>query len=571
MQLNNKKGIALVFSLMITVVLLGLSSMFIARTIGERNMSKRERGMGIAFSLSEAAAHNALETIDTFINQYLYNLVTDLNPTTVINNTNSYYNNQDGVGFLVNYVRENGEYAGTQLLTLDGSQGEYNSSNFSLNGGTYNFRIVFTEKEDPVKLSDDEWDFPYNYRIKATGNFDGVIKELILSGDFIINIQRDSFAKYALFTNSQSMPSGSNVWFKDTTNFAGPVHTNDRFNFYGNPGGTFEGTVEQVQQTARFYNGGSSVLLDDDNNGTTDVPVFNEQFNRGVGAITLSSSVQMQDMIDQASGGESFGSDGVYVPNNGGALTGGIYVRGNGNITVGVNGSNQPTYTVQQGSTTKVVTLNKSSNQTTVETVGGSTTTYSGLPDGVEDVGTIIFVDGSISSLGGTVQQNEQLTIASDGDVVINNHLVYSNYTAGVGTPGTVGYVPPHADGADNLLGLVSWNGDVVIGNSAPDDLNVHGTIMTQNGILTVDDYDDQGVGPRGAVTLLGGVLQDNYGAFGTFSGSTGNQLSGYGRNFVYDERMRTGNAPPYFPSMNTFIAFTNDITDKIVWTEGGL
>ena len=27
---------------------------------------------------------------------------------------------------------------------------------------------------------------------------------------------------------------------------------------------------------------------------------------------------------------------------------------------------------------------------------------------------------------------------------------------------------------------------------------------------------------------------------------------------------------PPYFPSMQKYIAFTNDITDKIVWQEGG-
>jgi hypothetical protein len=32
---------------------------------------------------------------------------------------------------------------------------------------------------------------------------------------------------------------------------------------------------------------------------------------------------------------------------------------------------------------------------------------------------------------------------------------------------------------------------------------------------------------------------------------------------------MALGEAPPYFPTLNTFIAFTNDITDKLVWQEG--
>jgi len=59
-------------------------------------------------------------------------------------------------------------------------------------------------------------------------------------------------------------------------------------------------------------------------------------------------------------------------------------------------------------------------------------------------------------------------------------------------------------------------------------------------------------------------------GAFGLFNGETGNYLTGYGRNFVYDARMMEGKTPPYFPTLNAFIAFTNDILDKIVWQIGG-
>ena len=151
----------------------------------------------------------------------------------------------------------------------------------------------------------------------------------------------------------------------------------------------------------------------------------------------------------------------------------------------------------------------------------------------------------------------------------ITNNILYQDYTPGVGTPGTAGYVPPTADGATNLLGLVSWAGNVRISTSAPNNINVHSTILARQGVFQVDNYSSGA--PRGTATLLGGIISDDYGAFGTFNGSTGQQVSGYGRNFVYDERMETGNAPPYFPSLNTFIAFTNGITDKIVWQEGGL
>ena len=147
---------------------------------------------------------------------------------------------------------------------------------------------------------------------------------------------------------------------------------------------------------------------------------------------------------------------------------------------------------------------------------------------------------------------------------------MYSDYTPAQNNPGDASYVPPTANGAENLLGLVSWGGDIRVGTSAPDDINVHATLLAQNGILQVDEYNNQARGPRGTATLLGGVISDYYGAFGLFNGSTGQQLSGYGRNFVYDDRMLVGNAPPYFPSLKTFIAFTNDIIDKITLQEGG-
>jgi hypothetical protein len=192
-----------------------------------------------------------------------------------------------------------------------------------------------------------------------------------------------------------------------------------------------------------------------------------------------------------------------------------------------------------------------------------------GLPDGVDDVGTIVYVDGQITDFRGTVKGDEQTTVASTSDIIIKNNVTYQNYTAATGTPGTSGYVPPSADGYDNLLGIVSWEGDVRVGTTAPNNITVHGTVLASSGVMKVDNYDDTGVGSRGTATVLGGVITDNYGAFGQFNSSSGNQVSGYGRNFVYDQRMAVGSAPPYFPTLNTFVAFTNDITDKLVWQGG--
>lgn len=568
MKINNEKGVALAFTLFLMLILISLSSLFVLRTIHESRMAQIEREEAKAFYLAEAAANAGLERLDILVNNYLQNEILSTNPSTVISQAQGYVTSNDGISFLLNQVNNSAPVQdGEQGLTLNGTQAEYLLSD-SLGGGSYQYKIIFTEKSNPAASGVDAWDFPYSYRVESLGSASSSGKDVNLSGDFTVQIQRENFAKYALFTNQQTMPGGTNVWFTDKTNFNGPLHTNGRYNIYGNPSGTFNGVVSQVEQLARYYNGGSSILLDDDHNGTTDVPTFNAGFARDEDAVTLSSPTQQQDIVDQASGGNSYATNGIYVPESGGTLTGGIYVRGDSNINMSVDGSNNAVYTIQQGGTTKIITVNKSTNQTTVQQ-GASSTTYNGIPDGVDDVGTIIYVKGDIDSLEGTVQADTELTISSEDDIVITDHVKYADYTSGSGTPGTPGYVAPNATGKKNLLGLVTWAGDVRVGTAAPNNVDIHATVLAKSGQLQVDNYDSTYVGPRGTATLLGGVITDYYGAFGQFSGSTGAQVSGYGRNFVYDDRMAGGSAPPYFPSLNTFVAFTNDITDKMVWQEG--
>ena len=258
-------------------------------------------------------------------------------------------------------------------------------------------------------------------------------------------------------------------------------------------------------------------------------------------------------------------------PNNGTSVLGGVYVKGDAAVALSVDGSDRPVYTLTQGGTTKIITVDLAANQTIIQD-GASSETLTGVPDGTDELGNLIFVDGNITSLGGTIQGGDQLTVSAQGDVVITDNVVYQNYTPGTGSPGDADYVAPSVVGYDNLLGIVAWGDgnswtdeDVIIGTSAPDNLNIHASIFVEEGIFTVQDYTDQGVGPRGKATLIGGVVSDKYGAFGLFSGATGAELSGYGRNFVYDERMRSGISPPYFPTLQTFIAFSNDITDKVI------
>ncbi len=566
MRIRNERGIALAVTLLVIVVLIVFGAVFVMRTVTEKNLSDRQRMSVKAFYIAEAGEHIGLDSLNTIINTHMLNTVNTTNPNVLANRAQTAVGNGDGIGFLIQHAAN----GGAAQFTLVGTQAESNVSATSFGSGNYSYKISVTEKSDPTREATDTWKFPYYYRVESTGTSSGESKKVVVSGDFTVEVQRDNFAKYALFTDHHTMPSGSTVWFTDKTNFAGPLHTNERYAFARNPSGTFDGAVTQQNLQARFYNNGSSILSNSNSNGTIDVPTFNSTYTRSAAQIVLASSVQKQDLIDQARGGDTTTGNGIFVANNGTALTGGIYVSGNSNVTLAVDSNGDAKYTILQGSTTKNITVKKTQNQTVVETVGVGSTTYTGLPDGVDDLGTIIYVNGTVSSLAGTVQRDTEVTISSENDIVLSNHVVYQEYNAAVGTPGTVGYVPPNADDKTNLLGLVAWGGNVRIGTSAPNNVNVHSIVMARNGIFTVNNYTSTSVGSRGVATLLGGSITQFYGAFGLFNGSSGAQVAGYGRNFVYDSRTLLGKSPPYFPSMNTFVAFTNDLTDKLIWQEEG-
>jgi hypothetical protein len=173
------------------------------------------------------------------------------------------------------------------------------------------------------------------------------------------------------------------------------------------------------------------------------------------------------------------------------------------------------------------------------------------------------------------VQADAQVLIASHNDTIIQNNITYTDYTAGSGTPGTSTYVAPSVTPVDsttgndnNLLGIVSWDGSVRIGSSAPNNVTIDATLMASTGVVTVDNYDSGSA--RGTATILGGVISNNYGAFSTFNTNNGQQLTGYGRNFVYDQRMSSQYAPPYFPTLNIYMASSSDINTHKFWQTGG-
>ncbi len=411
------------------------------------------------------------------------------------------------------------------------------------------------------------YNFQYTITSQGTNPDDADrLVTVISSGNFQIQVDRQSFANYSLFTGTHTMTDGTRVWFTSNTNFTGRVHTNGRFAFAFSP--TFSnGKVSSVSDAAYYYNGGNPKLLEADHNAPRDTPMFGDGFERGADPITLPPNAF--DQREAAAGGPASDNselrsslglpadttpppDDIYVPNDGTSVTGGIYVQGDvDDLLLYVDGSDRQCVQVthSNGASSGIV-IDRANNQTIVNSVA-----YQGVPNGA------LYVAGEVGSFGGpdrageivppAIESDTAMTLIAEGDVVVTRDVVYEDD-------------PLIEADAKNVFGIFTPDGDIRIGTAAPDDIRIDSTLMTSDltGVVQVDDY--QYGDPRGTATILGGVISSYYGAFGTF-GQSGHK-SGYARNFVYDQRLNGGLAPPYFPTTSIFMPATSNI-NQIAWT----
>jgi hypothetical protein len=454
----------------------------------------------------------------------------------------------------------------------------------------------------------------YEIFYKYTVTSDGLItpkfrRRVTLSGTFSVQLSLQSFALYALFTDTHLTPAGQAIWFTNNTSFNGPVHTNGEFRFAFFP--TFTGKIDSVSSKAWYYNSGAAVELTNTENvvggtridaplvppdpnpqtatpanftlGSPTVPLPTTSFSQQGVAVGRNPSdaspvttAQIASAIPELTGAGSIPS-GIYVPvsdlssncrsDSGALMKGGVYVQGTlDSLTMGVSGTTA-VYQFVQGSTTTTVTVDRTNNQTTVSSngwppppsggscpgagPGPSTRTFTGVPKGWQGPGdlnaSMIFVQGNINGVSGTLGQNEQTTVAASGSIGIAGNIQYQ-------TP------PNPADpmsNPTNVLGLFASGGDIVIGPTAPNNVIVQAVLMAgasgsgYNSSVYVQNYNTGS--PRGNINLLGGVIEKFYGPSGTFN-SAGGVVTGYGRNYTYDTRMSRGFTPPYFPTTNMFV-----------------
>lgn len=458
---------------------------------------------------------------------------------------------------------------------------------------------------DGVRIGDGR--FVSGYRRELGGNqryalpfvmvSDGVQGEfrrrVVTQGEYQFDVGRRSFARYALFTNRHvSDQGGDRIWFTSDTLFDGPVHTNGNFNYFGRAWfggavstagvtqGNGQGAFGFTNGNGRFFNAGD--LDSGGNSPNLDTPGFTNrpEFDRGVDwrseYIALPENAHDQHTLAGDNGIlftqhmdslELFAANSSGNPVAAGDTAVYQYVR-----AVVRNSSNGPSYTITYRiSPEGRLERHISGNNWDVETETFNGVIYSErYIDRLRGPGRTN--DGNPATARPALAAFSQLTIVPQVGARITSDLIYEEQpcTGSLHRDGNE-VVRAQCDNlnAANVLGIFSPTGNIDIGNHssdstrrAPHNVRIQGSLLTSSGVVRVERF-NQG-NPRGAVSLLGGIIEQEYGAFGTFSAANASMSSGYAREFTFDPRMGRGLTPPYFPTVGV-----DGVTDTITFTFG--
>jgi len=488
----------------------------------------------------------------------------------------------------------------------------------------YTTRVVVSAATTPlVSPGGDHALFPYRWRIESTGIAGRARQIVSLSsqalelpdGIFAIALSK-GYTRFAHFLNDAQTGSAGTVWFHSGHVYDGPVHTNSRFNISFSP--TFKERATQAHGRANFQHAGND--LEADSNPPDDTPKlglnavactqvdcagFDRSFDYdpttpAIDPIPLPGSGARSAQRNAALGGTTPTPPANYSVHVGatavGETTGGIYIQGPAvdfELAANPGGITGQQFLIQTSSMRRtVITVDRVARTTTVShqchwngslctgnasdpwtpEPGITAQTLSGLTNGV------VFVDsGGIQALHGpttgaaAVNRDTLLDIIADGTINITHHLRYQADPRGA--DGVWGGSDDQI-GVDNVLGLVSWNGDVVI--DTPDGfgpVDLHFIVMTPNldgGAGGEFRAARQSARPaEGNANLVGGVIQMTFGPFGTFSGAS--LVHGYATNWSHDQRyLLRGLAPPFFPTLENFVVTTTGLGfNTYTWRQG--
>jgi len=412
-------------------------------------------------------------------------------------------------------------------------------SEVSLSPGDCSARIYGVEGNDGAWLK--------SYVIIATGRnrINGATRQVI------VRVRQTSFALYSYFTDQErSSVNGDTIWFYARDRIYGPVHTNDQLHIswaHTSADPIFYDTVSSVAESVDWGESGAPATTQD----------WRRVLDGGQQALTMGVSRIPLPLSSDAQRNAAWGSDtdfpttnGVYLPSAGSTLAAGIYIRGDCTIDFSVeNSTGNQVITIVRGSTTRIITVDRENNETTVKR-GSITDTYFGTPNGV------IYSTGHITSLEGTLANNYEdgsqilernaWTVATDvaagKDIIITDNLEYRTPPDGTKPP------THNSNLRAATLGLVAE--EVVLSTSCPNEMTLDAVILaggenTDDGTFYYAGWSSQ---KRNNLNVLGGIIQKRRGPVGTFNPYNNVHVSGYKKNYRYDARM-VDHPPPFFPT----------------------
>ncbi|MGH8004037.1 MAG: DUF4900 domain-containing protein, partial [Limisphaerales bacterium] len=248
--LKNQSGIALIVAigLLLMVSLIGLAAVLTSDT--ETDISVNKKNDAKAFYTAEGGLEVAQGDIREAVNSI---------DTIVIPRDTALAFLNDPMRLLTKYIPNfNNRFP----------QDSFKAASYM--GGRESYRLKYSIAPYDTTVTSRGFVFTYRYTITSQGRYaDPVLgfnaKNNIIAGTFSVNLNRASFAQYALFRHSTTDTAGSQLYFRNSEKFNGPVHTNGKPGFSASPifNGPFTsawasyGTSAQINNADPQFNGGS--------------------------------------------------------------------------------------------------------------------------------------------------------------------------------------------------------------------------------------------------------------------------------------------------------------------------
>lgn len=225
---------------------------------------------------------------------------------------------------------------------------------------------------------------------------------------------------------------------------------------------------------------------------------------------------------------------------------GGFYINGNASITLSATTTGTDatqTYTITQGSTTTTIVVDNAANTTTVKS-GSTTLSMQGVPQQLDpNTGqpivqndpsgsavnpTMLYVNGQVTGLNGTVQNNTGITVASSSNVSITGDLTYLQ--SPVSIPADALNTSTNA----GVLGIYTTGNINLYPNSS-------GNLTVNASLAAIGSGTSGFATPSGSIntwTIVGGRAEDQAHSVNISTGNT-----------YYDRRFANNFGPPWFPT----------------------